>query len=379
MTIEQVAQSTFAISHRFWQWWIDELFGCLPKSFDFRMRWSRGEWALLVSPDEMLLGRDHGPDGFEPIERLAISEGKVVPAVGQAGQLAKLDPHAALTLRLPTQMALRCTMRLPIAALENLREAVAFQLDRYTPYSQEQAYFEYAVIQRDDVTGHLVIEATVIAREIVSSYCAMVERLGLHVTAVEIIREDGTGSRAPTRLTVPVLRQRPRAQHALNFAAAIAFLLLVGVAIFFPLARADNEARILARQLDIVRRQSENAPRLETANAALEREATFLAGRASRPSALDVLLEVTKLTGDDSWLESLQFTGAQVDLAGLSSSASALIGRLAQSTVFHDMEFRSPVTPDPRLGRERFQISGQLQAPTDLGPTRPTPPPEPAL
>jgi general secretion pathway protein L len=371
VTIEQVAQSALGACHRFFQWWVDELFGCLPKALDFRKRWARGEWVVLATPTELLLGRDRGAAGLETVERFAVRDGKVAPPPAQVARVAKLDTRASLTLRLPAAQALRRTIRLPIAALENLRDAIAFQLDRYTPFSHEHAYFDYLIVQRDEAAGQLVIEATVIAREIVSTTRGLVERLGLRVAAVEIMRDDEP--KPPTRLTMPELTRRPRAQHALNLAAAALLVLLTAAALILPLAREQKQANALAQQLDTLRRQSATAARLQGENDALRREATFLADRASHPTGLSIVLELTKLIPDDSWLEVIQYSGTQVDIAGISGSASALIGRLAQSTVFHNMEFRSPVTPDQRSGRERFQVSGQVSAPATQAPAAPKP------
>jgi general secretion pathway protein L len=372
VTLEQAARSSLTASHRFLHWWLDELFGCLPKALDFRSRWTRGEWVVLGAPYELLLGRDHGLAGFETVERLGIRDGRIALASAQAARLTMLDSHIPLTLRLPSEWALRRTIRLPVAALENLREAVAFQLDRYTPFTHDHAYFEYAVIQRDDLAGQLVIEATVIAREIVTSQCTMLKHIGLDVNAVEIAQDD-SAAKSSTRLIVPELRQRPRAQHVVNFAVATALVLFVGTAIFLPLEHMNNEERGLATQLEAARRQNAAISHLEAENVALRREGTFLADHAGHPTALGILLELSKFTPDDAWIESLQYTGKEVTLSGLSTSASTLIGRLAQSNLIHNLEFRAPVTPDPRLGRERFQISGQLQA--DVGQTSTAPSP----
>jgi Tfp pilus assembly protein PilN len=152
----------------------------------------------------------------------------------------------------------------------------------------------------------------------------------------------------------------------LTAAAIVLLILLAGVAALFPVTAAQLQERELAQQLDAARHQAEAAASLDKQNQELKREANFLAGRLkAHPSALDILLELTKLTPNETSLDTAQYTGTQIQFSGVSNSASALIGRFAQSSVFRNMEFRSPVTPDPRNGRERFQISGQLQAQPD--------------
>ena len=315
---------------------------------------------MIPTEQALVLGRDRGDGNIDTLQRFVMREGKPVPLTRFAVARAALPSTTSITLRLPSDFGLRKTIRLPIAALENLREAVSFQLDHHTPFSSEEAYFDCRLVQRDDAAGQLIIEATVVARNVVDDARAAAEALGWHIGAVEIMAAADTT--ANTRLFVPNLRRRPQRQMLLNGAAALLLVGLIVAAAAFPLVRTHTQARQLAQRLDAARHQAEAAAQLDKQNQDLQREASFLAARAAaHPSALNILLELTKLTPDDTWLEVVQYTGTDVEFSGVSTSASAFIGRLGQSSIFRSMGFRSPVTSDPRTGRERFQISGQLQ------------------
>ena len=315
---------------------------------------------MVPGEQSWVLGRDRGDGSADTLQRFPVRDGKPVRATRSAP--STFSNATSATLRLPAELGLRKTIRLPVAALENLREAVSFQLDHHTPFSSEEAYFDCKLLQRDDAAGQLIVEATVVAREVVEHARAGAEALGWHVGAVEIMSAAAANSN--TRLFVPNLRRRRRGQTVLNGAAALLLVGLIGVAAAFPLVRTQMLESELAQRLDVVRHQAEAAAKLDKQNQDLQREANFLATRAaSHPSALNILLELTKLTPDDTWLETAQYTGTDIEFAGVSGSASAFIGRLAQSSLFKNMGFRSPVTSDPRTTRERFQISGQLQLP----------------
>lgn len=310
-----------------------------------------------------MLGRDRADGSIEVLQRFLVRDGKAIPQSLPAALEAIRNHAASVTLRLPAELGLRKTIRLPLAAIENLREAVSFQLDRHTPFSKEEAYFDCRLLQRDDATSQLVVEATVVARGVVEAACATAERLGWRIGSVEIMREETGPRTAATPLVVPNLRRKPHAQLALNAATAAFFIVLVGIAALLPVIDEQTQEGKLAQQLDAARLQAQAAAHLDKENQELRREASFLASRiTAHPSALDILLELTKLTPNDTFLESAQYNGSEIQLAGVATSASVLIGRFAQSSVFRNMEFGSPVTPDPRTGRERFQITGQLQA-----------------
>ena len=51
-------------------------------------------------------------------------------------------------LCLPADKVLTRTLTLPLATEENLREVLAFQMDRQTPFTVEQVYYDYGVVAR---------------------------------------------------------------------------------------------------------------------------------------------------------------------------------------------------------------------------------------
>jgi general secretion pathway protein L len=255
---------------------------------------------------------------------------------------------------------LRLTIPLPQAALENLDEAVAFQLDRYTPFLPEQVYLACAAGERAAGSDVVPIAATIVERRIAEDAVGTAQRLGFTVAAIEVGRGD-TRERTADTLAVPELRGRSLGQFAVTAAAAVVLLALAAAAIGLPFAREADRAEALRQQLAAVRGKAEAAQRVETEIAAQKLEANFLVDRKrDRASALAILAELTRLAPDDTWLSSAQFSAAQVQIAGLASSASGLIGRIETSELFHKAEFRSPVTPDQATGHEHFVISAQV-------------------
>jgi general secretion pathway protein L len=162
-------------------------------------------------------------------------------------------------------------------------------------------------------------------------------------------------------LAIPELRGRSLGQFAVNAAAAALLLALAAAAVGLPFAREEDRAASLRQLLAPVRDKAEAAQRVEKEIAAQKQEANFLVDRKRNGvSALAILAELTQLAPDDTWLSSAQFSGQQVQIAGVASSASGLIGRIEKSDIFHNAEFRSPVTPDQATGREHFVISAQV-------------------
>jgi len=53
-------------------------------------------------------------------------------------------------------------------------------------------------------------------------------------------------------------------------------------------------------------------------------------------------------------------------VAGFAASATAVLGLIDQSPILSNATFRSSVTQDAQLNRERFDISAQLRAKPQL-------------
>ena len=305
----------------------------------------------LLGAREAVLGHDRSDGRFEAVERLPLAGG-AAPGLR--------DRQAPVRLRLAADAALRLVIPLPAAALENLDEAVAFQLDRYTPFLPEQVYIACAAGERAAGTDIVPVAATLVERRIAEEAVAAAQRLGFTVAALEVGRGDARDRTADT-LAVPELRGRSLRQLALTAAAAIVLVALGAAAIGLPFMREEARADAVRQQLAALRGKAEEAQRVEKEIDAQKQEASFLIDRKrDGASALEILAELTRLAPDDTWLSSAQFSGTQVQIAGLSSSASGLIGRIEKSEIFHKAEFRSPVTPDPATGREHFVISAQV-------------------
>jgi general secretion pathway protein L len=343
MTLDQFVRSTLVLSRRFFQWWGAELAACIPAGMRLETPWTRRSLVLLLGPREAVVGHERGDGRLEVDERLSLAGGP---------NRAARDRHVPVRLRLD--------IPLPAAALENLDEAVAFQLDRYTPFLPEQVYLACAAGERTAGTNVVPVSAVVVERRVVDDAVAEAQRCGFTVASVEVARGDMRDA-AVDMLPVPELGACSLRQSVLTAAVVVLLLALSAAAAILPFAREEARADALRQQIAAARGRADTAQRLEKAIETQKAEASFLADRKrDRVSALEILAEVTRLAPDDTWLSSAEFSGTEVQISGVSASASDLIGRIDTSEIFHKAEFRSPVTPDQKTGHEHFAIAAQV-------------------
>src|SRR5580765_4978568 len=147
---------------KFFSWWAGQLANLLPARW--RELFAEGAQELLVDagPSEFGIWRQsHGRNteyGRIPRDQ---------PAEDQRNQFSRLrdridDPGLRVFYCIPLRRTLRRELTLPAAAEDKLRQVLAFEMDRQTPFKADQVYFDYRVVQRDAVAKNLKVELHVV-------------------------------------------------------------------------------------------------------------------------------------------------------------------------------------------------------------------------
>ena len=361
----------------FWAWWSAELATFVPRSARAAVKRRRLRPVLAFEADHAALWRpvagEHGTE-MQPAVTLPlggdVAAGRAaldaLPRVAYGGATAP----ARVVVALPPRSVLRRSLVLPAAVEENLLDALAFDLDRHTPFKADELYFDATVTGRDPARGEIRVELAAARRAIVDRAVAQAEGWGATVVGVT---PDAAGSTEPSRLNLLPAERRPTpgAGAWARLWVPLALLLALGaVAVALPVWQKREYAIALLRIVDEARGQAAISEGLrshleqETAdyNFPLERKFAF-------PSSLQVLDEITKLLPDDTWLTQLeiktQTRGKDVQrellMRGESANAGRLITLFEESKEFAQTAPRSPTTKIQPGPGEIFDLSAQLR------------------
>lgn len=314
---------------RFLGWWRDELLACVPAALRERVTTQR---TPLQVP---------------------------WPLTGQHG----IAPERAVTLLLAPGQALLCPLRLPRQAGANLRAVVGYELDKYTPFTAQQLYFDVRA-QAADTPGWLDVQLLVIPRERLDQVVQQAQAEGLQVTRVDAL--DAAGQ--PYTMNLMPAHARDREAQRMQrlkgaFAAAVGLLLVVCLVTWLgnrEQALLDMQAEVAqlrgrALQVDAMRKQV--LARAET-DRALQRQ-----GR-ERQTSVALLNQLTTCLPADTWLEQLELRAdASVRLSGASRQASSLPGQLARCAGLDQASFQGGLQPERDTGLERFTLVAQRRPP----------------
>ncbi len=365
---------------RFWRWWTSELAPLLPGASRaaFQRRFARP--VIQLAEDEAVFWR---PEISNGVARLAVTESvtltgdaAAVLAAGRAA-VARLAANASggiaapkVIVALGPRQVLRKQLSLPAAVEENLTQALAYDLDRHTPFRAEQLYFDATVTGRDPAKKMLRVDWVAALRPIVDSARRQTEEWG----AIPIAVVPGPPTTTPTRLNLLPNGARPRPLEWRRWQAWAPIgllILLVGAAVFVPLLQKRQYAIALAGLSVEAGQHAQVADKLRQQLEQMQSDYNFiLAKKYAYPSAVHVLDEITKVLPDDTWLTQFEMKSggrgkeAQRDvyLRGESANAGKLIALLEDSKLVELVTPRSPTTKIQGSSGEIFDLGARLRA-----------------
>ncbi len=265
--------------------------------------------------------------------------------------------HRLLVLELPKGWVLERRVVLPAAARGELERVVERELDRFTPFRQEQLLF--AVDERPETPApdRILARIRLVPRQRLEPWLRALRTAGLPLTGV---RESG----APPRenLLPRALRARPPlSRRLLLWSPLLLSFLLTALLLLLPLRQAEERLAELRTRESALRTEAREALELrdavEAGIGALERLESSWREAVDVPSLLQ---ELARRLPAGTRLHGIRMQGKTLELRGTSPQASALIGRLEASPLFSAVRFLSPVVQ--RREGEQFHLGAAIRS-----------------
>ncbi len=344
----------------FTAWWSTGLRAWLP------LRWQR---LLSANSDRLLLQvqgdgvhlRRQREDSVRDVAMLPLQlPGAADGRDPLAGVLADTAADLPRWLVLPASQGLRRPLLLPAAARERLREVLAFEIERQTPFAATDVVHDGRLLgMRED--GQLQAELVVVPRRALEAHLGQLGALAGSLAGVDLL--DAEGRTLDVNLLPPMQRlQRRNPWRVWNIALGAAGVL----ALVFALAQVveNRQAAADALQAEVAARSaqargvSEQRQRLVDA---VEGGAYLQRQRNGRASVIEVIDALSPRLPDGTYLEKLGIEGEQLTLLGLSNQAAALVGKLGDTPQWHNPALSGALQTDPRTRMDRFTLVAQLR------------------
>lgn len=347
----------------FLAWWGRELMACLPA------RWRE----FLADRSESIV---FGPEGGELVvwrEREGRAEecGRIARDLEperQAAEFLRLrglveDRRARNVYCLPAAGVLTRTLNLPAAAEANLRQVLAFEMDRQTPFKAEQVYFDARVLGHDPAARNVRVELMLIPRAQLDRDLEALPATARELDGVDSWQGTAGGARRLGNLLPPERRVRRRnLRTPLNIGLAVLALMLLAINMRQSVVNRVMAEAAMQAEVEQANAEAREVAALRKTLADSITGANFLAERKrNAPLTVALIDDISRRLPETAYLERLQIENAQVQLQGQATEAAGLIALLGASPCLGNPGFQGQVQPDPRTGKERFQITAELR------------------
>lgn len=343
---------------RFFGWWFGELAACVPAPLREVLHPSRPA-LLLRAEGNVLRLRLQRLASYQDIGDVALMPGSLDARRSATAQLLRGIPvdRADVVVLIPASQVLRRRLTLPQAAGENLREVLGFELDRHTPFPAEGAAFDCRVVASDKQKQQLTVDLVVAAKLVAEQAKDEAVALGLIATRVDVANPDGF-AQGWNLMSPPSDSSGRSVLQWFNLALAAGVCALLVLALWLPLERKQRELAAYEAHLVVVQAVAAEVEALrQSIVATVDRQQFLRRHRDATPMAIGVLDELTRRLPDDSWALQLRLDRRELLLSGFAPAAADLVPLFEESPLFHDVHFAAPVTPDPRVNLERFNLA----------------------
>jgi general secretion pathway protein L len=340
-----------------YQQWLETALLCMPSALARYTVASRPVLVLRPLGDKAELTLET-PVGREAVGTVSFGELK------SGGLRSILAPLAfrAIRVEVPEEQMLYRTVRLPAQVAKGLRQVVRYEIDRLTPFSSTDVYYDAAVTGLSNRGPRLDVKIALCHGRDLDPWLS-----GLTAADARPVNRITSLDAWPGANLLPP-EQRPR-QSPWRLTAQIVVsslpVLLVGATLLTPLWQTATYERQLGTEVARLRTLLERESQLEDELAALRQEnAALLEARRNQPRVADVLKTLTDAMPDSSYLIGLNYNDRGMELRGEAANAADLLGMFERNTRFRDATFRSPVTTMAAEKKERFHIHLGIEAET---------------
>lgn len=342
----------------FLRWWGEQLTDCLPT----RVRgWLTEQGTVLhLQRDDthwqasLRHGRAHRP----------LSDDATLDAPSMQAALREHPGVQRIELQLPAGQYLARHVDLPLAAADDLPQAIGYQIETLTPFKRDQLWLFCGEQQRLPDGKRLRAWLVAVPRQA----AGLLQDLQL-TSDTQPVR----GPRQAPAPGAPITLGFPPRGNRRNLPLG---WLLLGLNLLALLLAASLHVDNRQAELTQLKAQSRALQSQAVAASDLSREVDTLQKRLSSlqaqhsalPTRVSVLEELSRRLDDQTWVQRLELRQQQLRLQGSSNNASALIGALDGSPLLSEVRFEASLTRDPS-GGERFNLTSKVipagKPPTD--------------
>ena len=347
---------TYGPAGQFFSWWMEELRNAMPAELRTRMQYARRKLLMQVSDGELVFSIDNA-SSVQSLDSVLIDQDPQLQSqrirdLIQRHELIEVNRDLVLS----EEVVLHTNVVIPLAAEANLRQALAYEMDRHTPFSAEEVFFTWRNLNRDREAGQLRFDLYVTPRDAVESQIEQLKRLGLPPTGVDVATPDGPMgiNLLPEALRYHIVNKQVRLNWAIAAVAVFLMILVMAQSLWLR----EHQLEVIGEAIENVRAEAMAVQQIRQQIDDANEAAGFLQNRKIENGyKLELLAELTRILPDNTFLDRLSMNEGTTQMQGKSGNAQSLIELINNSPRFENASFRGPTRLDNRSGKEIFDLS----------------------
>ncbi len=337
----------------FWAWWTHQLADLLPDRVRSVIA-ERSQKLFLETDGEQLLLSLGTEEAQQVIRRVLLR------ATEPGSEDLPREVQQTILL-MPGDKVLVKRLCLPLAAEENLREVLGFEMDLHTPFAAADVYYDFAIIARDTRKQELTLDLVYSPKREVDALLRGISALDLHAEVVTC-RRMGSDKLQPVNLLPPERRRARRVDvRRLNLALSALLIVLLAAAVTIPIVQKSRAITAVEERIQAAALVANEGARLRQDLQKMADASRFLVEKKDAEiMAVQLIDEVSRILPDHTWVARLDLSDSQLELQGQSTASASLIAIIEASTYFENVAFRSPVVQVAGTEADRFHLSAEV-------------------
>ena len=357
---------------QFLQWWLGQLLSVFPISLQRLFHAHKGYVRFQITEDKINViqqqgGKTDDPHKFSiPTDVLqSLPPGHVLTDL----IMGNFNPHSTcIEICLDPDTVLYTDLTFPIEVEENLAEVLKFEMDDYSPFKPEQAYFHYKITDRDQHKIHL--QVALISRKAIHLLQQQVNQWGINEDAIYLLMpsEDFFSSANKSQINLIPIEKRPLKNALLgniNRLLMAMVIILTFATLFIPVLQKYQLINYLENDVNRLQAIAKDVRKLKNKLIDITRlENTLINKKNQSHLVLTSIDELTRVLDDKTWVANFAQNAKGIDISGFAPTASKIIEKIEKSTLLENAVFRSAITKMNDNQYERFSVSTDFETRT---------------
>ncbi len=241
----------------------------------------------------------------------------------------------------------------PLAAKENLREVIQYEIDRFVPFSLSEIYFDFEVVGVN--SENVICQLVVVERKKIEAVTNFYTTNKLDLVKISVL-----GDFVTDNINLLPDAERSKKSPVLSLincgliAAAVFLLLGLGNII---IEHKKSQLTEIKSQLDYQKKEAKLAIDLKNRIEKLKAKSVFPAKHYKEKNRVSrIISSLAEILPRDTWLTQIEINDTEIKLSGESKNASPLIELLELSPIFSNPKFNSSLIKNELNGYERFSM-----------------------